>query len=42
MGECFLWFSDNSVQEEKEGEKGETEDGNVKVGNIVREDLLKF
>ena len=38
----FSVFPDNSVQEEKEGEKGETEDGNVKVRNNVREDLLKF
>lgn len=34
--ECFLFSFiplDNSLQESKDGEKGETEDGNVKVRN---------
>lgn len=32
----FFFVIDNSLLEEKDGEKGETEDGNVKVTSLVR------
>lgn len=46
-GECLLshfLLPDNSLLDEKEGEKGETEDGNVKVRNICSlkpDDIVK-
>lgn len=32
----LLLLQDNSLLEEKEGEKGETEEGNIKVRKLIR------